>query len=106
MSNTIGEKSTPIRPHESALSQFFCSPLPLEERSEAAAQGSAGGRIGVDNGQVHREVPPPVPRLQQDVRSWASAVPGDVHLAGMQDPGLGKDLAEKRLSAKVPIPEA
>jgi len=59
----------------------------------------------VDNGQVHHEIPPPVPRPQQDVRR-ASAISSDVHFAVMRDPGLGKDLAEERLSAKVPIPEA
>jgi len=37
---------------------------------------------------------------------WASAVPGDVHLAVMRVPSFGKDLADNELSAKVPIPEA
>jgi len=33
-------------------------------------------------------------------------IPGDVHLAVMRNLGLGKDLTEKGLSAKVPISEA
>jgi len=31
VSNTIGEKSTPIRPHDSALSRHFCSPLSVRK---------------------------------------------------------------------------
>jgi len=80
-------------------------PLVLEERGCSAAQGPSGGRIRVDNGQVKVKVPHLVPGPQKDVRR-ASAVPGDVHLAVMRDAGLGKDLAEKGLSAKVPLPEA
>jgi len=80
-------------------------PLVLEELGGAATEGPAGGRIRLDNGQIHREVTPPVPCAQQDLR-WASSIPGYVHLAVMRDPSLGKDLAEERLSAKVPIPQA
>jgi len=58
----------------------------------------------VDDGQVHREIPPPIQRLQQVVRR-ASAISSDIHLAVMRDSGLSKDLAEERLSAKVPIPK-
>jgi len=52
----------------------------------------------VDSGQIQREIPPPIPRSQQDVRR-ASAISSDIHLAVMRDSGLSKDLAEERMSA-------
>jgi len=39
VSSTIGEKSTPIRPHESALSRFFCSPLSLRNVAALPRRG-------------------------------------------------------------------
>jgi len=41
VSNTIGEKSTPVRPHDSALSRHFCSPLSF--RKVAALPGCHAG---------------------------------------------------------------
>jgi len=39
VSNTIGEKSTPIRPHDSALSRHFCSPLSLKKVAALPRKG-------------------------------------------------------------------
>jgi len=39
VSNTIGEKSTPIRPHKSALYRFFCSPLSLRNVAALPRRG-------------------------------------------------------------------
>jgi len=56
----------------------------------------------VDDLQIHREVPSPIPCLEQNVR-WATSVSGDIHLPVMWNSGMGKDVAEKGLCAKVPI---
>jgi len=87
---TIGEKSTPIHPSTQPDESILLFSLVPTERSGAAAQGPAVGRIMVDNSQVHREVPLPVARLQQHVL-WDSAISGDVHLAGMRDPSFGNE---------------
>jgi len=105
VSNTMGEKSTPIRPEGFGAFPTLLLPLVFKEGGGAAPQGSPGDWVRVDNGQVHREVPPPIPCLQQDVR-WAASVSGDVHLAVTRDSGLSKDRAEKGLCSKVPIPES
>jgi len=39
VSNTIGEKSTPIRPQESALSRHFCSPLSFSKVAALPRKG-------------------------------------------------------------------
>jgi len=52
------------------------------------------------NGQIRREVPPPVPCFQQGV-CWASASSSDVHLAVLRNAGLGQDMADRGLCAKV-----
>jgi len=80
-------------------------PLVPEERGRAAPRGPAGGRIRVDDCQVHREIPPPIPRPQQDI-SRPSAITSDVHFKVVRDPGLGEDLAEERLGSKVPVSKA
>jgi len=80
-------------------------PIVFQEGRCTAPQGPAGGGVRVDYGQVHREIPPPVPRLQQDI-CRASAIPGYIHFAVMRNRGFGRDLAEERLGSKVPIPEA
>jgi len=59
-----------------------------------ASHGPTGDRVWVDYFHVHCKVPPPVPRLQQDV-GWAASVSGDVHLEIMRNSGLGQDLAQK-----------
>jgi len=81
VSNTMGEKSTPIRPQESALSLHF-SPLVVQEGGCATPPGPTSDRVWVEYHQVHCVVPPPDPSLQQDVR-LAASVSGDVHLAVM-----------------------
>jgi len=57
VSKTMGDKSTPIPQHESALSRFFCSSLSL--RNVAALPRS--GRPVQDSGnvQVHLATPQP-----------------------------------------------
>jgi len=57
VSNTIGRKSTLLRPNYSALSRFFVSSC-AEKRSGAAAQGPAAGRNWVQNGQIQRSCLP------------------------------------------------
>jgi len=65
----------------------------------------SGGRVRVDYDQDNREIPPPVPRLQQETSS-ASSIPGNIHFVVRRKSGLGKNLAEERLRAKLPVPEA
>jgi len=78
---------------------------PSPFKKVAALQGPPGDWVRVDYRHVHHKVPPPVPSLQQDV-CRAASVSGDVHLAVTWNSGLGEDLAEKGLGAKVPIPES
>jgi len=80
-------------------------PLVFQECRCIASQKPAGGGVRVDYGQVQHEIPPPVPGPEQDI-CRASAIPGKVHFAVMRHSGLGKDLAEERLSAKLPVPKA
>jgi len=105
VSNTIVETSTPIRPQESALLTTLLLTLVFQEGCGAAPQVPTSDRGWMDYRQVHCEVPPPVPRLQQDVR-WAPSISGDVHPAVMQNSRLGKVLAQKGLYAMVLIQES
>jgi len=96
VSNTIGENSTPFRPHESALSRFFCSTLSLRNIAALPRRGLPVAGFGwtMVKSTERSRLPP------------HAFIPGDVHLAVMRDPGYGKDLAEKGLSARVPFSEA
>jgi len=85
VSNTIGEKSAPIRPQESALSWCFCPPLPLWN---IAALPRRGGQWQDSGGPWSGHTPAAGNPL-------GIGHSGDIHLAGMRDQGLGKDLAEK-----------
>jgi len=71
-SNTMGEKSahlpTGIGAHPTPL-----FPLLFQEGGGAASEDPTGDQVCVDYCQVHCKVPPPFPRLQQDVR-WAESV--------------------------------
>jgi len=80
-------------------------PFVFQEGGGTASQRHTGDWVWVEYRQVRREVPPSFPRLQQYVH-WAASVSGDVHFAFMRNSGLGKDLAEKGLCAKVPILES
>jgi len=62
VSNTIGEKSTPIRPQESALSRFFCSPLSFRNVAALPRRGRpvaefCGQWLGPPRGPASRPVP-------------------------------------------------
>jgi len=83
VSNTIEENSPAIRLHESALSRFFCSPLSPMNVAGLPRWGRLAAGFGWTMVRSSARS-----SLQKTV-GWASAIPGDVHLAVMRNPGLG-----------------
>jgi len=69
--NSIGEKSKPHPFARVRALPAFLLPLVLQEGGRTASQGPAVDWVRVDDFQVQREVPLPIPLLEQKVR-WAT----------------------------------